>query len=528
MDSIIKRLLIFTLFVTVSFSIGVPEFRLVNFTGSLSGQYPTATQINQDPFNFTTFPGPAFIEITAVSSVAVCISPYAAITSNLATQCPNLVNFYYTSSAETEFLLFLDDFSMNFMGVDKRTVPANDAQVPPYQPQFKTVSLLQNVPYYVSIGLIDNFPANSTQLEILDFSLSAHFVPCPPNTVANPQAGEKNQQNCIPIQSQLTPAESSSPQLKVDSANPVVFSFQIPSLALEARLDFHVQSLDYNLEIYFGFGYVPNKNRFDSHISNHSVVRLDQYDQMTAEFLGDIVQTFSYILDNPKVGTYYARIYSSLIHETNFNIEFNITECNPAVENQCGDLTFTSTNSGDLFVANITLSDTAELLSIAGTSAIFGLTTNGAGNAYVQLDVDAIPDPTVNNSLINQLGNTISINLNSNTAQNFILSLLSGNGMSQDDSEITALIWTGSVCPNGCSSQGTCDPTTLACSCNDNFSGAYCQIQNSSPPPEKKKKLSTLYIILIIIGSAILLAILIGVPVALFLNNRKKARYERV
>jgi len=99
---------------------------------------------------------------------------------------------------------------------------------------------------------------------------------------------------------------------------------------------------------------------------------------------------------------------------------------------------------------------------------------------------------------------------------------LNAPAASQDSAQ--ALIWTGSVCPNNCNGDnGQCDTTTTVCTCKNNYNGRYCQ-----NPPEKKKKLKTVYIILIIIGGAIVLAILIGVPVALFLNNRKKSRYERV
>jgi len=527
MNSIIKRLLIFTLFVTLSLG---ADIRIVEFNGTLIGGYPTATQVTPSPFYWTGFPGPAFISITAVSSVAVCVSPYAAITSNLAQTCPHPLNFYYTNSPENEFLLFLDDFSMNFMGQDGRSNKNKDLQgpqVPPYQPQSAILSLLQDVPYYVTIGLIDNFAANSTELEILDFTLTAQFPQCPAGTVPNPEVTLKTAKDaCIPLQSELTPTNSSSAPLTVNLASSVVFSFQITSLSYSANLDFHIHSLDYNLTVYFGYGYVPNSKRYDFMISNSSVT-INGSD-ISAEFLGDLIQSFSVNILNPKVGTYYAQIFSSLLTNTDFDIEFNTTVCD--IENgQCGPLTIPSSPSGEMTVQNITLTSDITYLSILGQGVQFGLTTGTGANAFVQVDVNAIPPGVFPyNSYIQFINDTISLQLNSFINQTYVIGLLNADVLNQDTAPVVALVWTGSICPNNCGGVGTCDVQTLQCDCDSSHSGAYCQIESSPTTPPKKKKLSTLYIILIIIGGAILLAVLIGVPVALFLNNRKKARYERV
>jgi len=56
------------------------------------------------------------------------------------------------------------------------------------------------------------------------------------------------------------------------------------------------------------------------------------------------------------------------------------------------------------------------------------------------------------------------------------------------------------------------------CDCDKGYSGLFCD----------KSGLALVWIIIIVIVCAIILAIAIGVPVACFLRNRRRARYERV
>jgi hypothetical protein len=544
MDSIL-RLLILTLFVTVTFSLGIqPEIPLVTTNGTITiGGFPNATQINAEPLYFTGYPGLAHINITAVSSVSVCISPYVAVTSNLQTQCPpqNLKNFYYTAlSPESEFLLFLDDFSMNFMGQDGNSGKRTEASIPPYEPQYGSLTLLQQIPYYITIGLFDNYPANSTEREVLEFTLYANYPNCGNNSVASSDVEKRGSLNgCTPLNSQLTPTESSSAPLTVNSTTPLVFSFEITSLSLTAQLDFHIHSLDFNLTIFIGFGYVPNAFTYDYKISNSSLSLNDT--DMTAEFLGDIIQSFSVVIPQPKVGTYYAVVNSALPSQTNFDIEFNTTSCDIS-NNQCGSVTFQSFDSSDVQVQTITLTNEPQYIVVTGTFVNFGIATGDAAvTTFYQVDVNAIPSMVLNQkppAFKQNVSSVVGISLQGPNALTYVFGFENGAVLNNSLDAPQALLWTGSVCPGNCNNAGTCDFNTFECTCGDGYSGSYCQTgppppnqpnnPPGSPPSNPKKKFPTLYIILIIIGGAILLAILIGVPVALFLNNRKKARYERV
>jgi len=86
-------------------------------------------------------------------------------------------------------------------------------------------------------------------------------------------------------------------------------------------------------------------------------------------------------------------------------------------------------------------------------------------------------------------------------------------------------IWANEPCANMCmtpgkgnTTHGNCTVSTGKCSCDKHYGGLWCYHTG----------LATVWIVLIVIGCAILLAIAIGVPVALYLRSRQRARYERV
>jgi len=87
-------------------------------------------------------------------------------------------------------------------------------------------------------------------------------------------------------------------------------------------------------------------------------------------------------------------------------------------------------------------------------------------------------------------------------------------------------IWANMPCPNNCSipgqsknsTHGTCNENTGYCTCDKHYGNLWCS----------KTGLATVWIVLIVIACAIILAIAIGVPVALYLRSQRRARYERV
>jgi len=86
-------------------------------------------------------------------------------------------------------------------------------------------------------------------------------------------------------------------------------------------------------------------------------------------------------------------------------------------------------------------------------------------------------------------------------------------------------IWANVPCPNNCTgvsagntTRGTCNEGAGVCECDKGYGDLFCD----------KSGLKLVWIIIIVIVCAIILAIAIGVPVACFLRNRRRARYERV
>ena len=55
-----------------------------------------------------------------------------------------------------------------------------------------------------------------------------------------------------------------------------------------------------------------------------------------------------------------------------------------------------------------------------------------------------------------------------------------------------------------------------------------CSSSNAYFNCDKSPGFETIYIVLAAVGGAIILAVAIGVPVYCYLQNRKRARYERV
>jgi hypothetical protein len=537
MDSQILRLLIFSLLVTLSLCSVIQKTQLAYFNGTLP-LYPQASSIPNNPVNFTGYPGQALIEISAFSSVAVCISSYAPITSNFAVQCPNAINFIYDSSSQVnEFLLFLDDFSMNFLGQDsKNTGRMNkrdqnkEISYSAYDFQNQDVTLLQDIPYFITISLLDDSAndANNDTLRDATFTLYAQFGNCPADQVPNVQFGEKGNldKRCKSVDSQLNTTSSSSgpTPLSVTKFNPILISFELTSISFSAQLDFHINAEKYNFTIYFGFEYAPTSTNFDFSFSNSSDGTLNELD-----FLGEIGQSFSVQIPNPQTGVYYAQVTSDFELPTTFTIEFNTTSCTLGVDGGCGTLDiFELTPGNNNNLTNLTnVGNTPQYVSISGDTVLIGFDTNTTSQALVQIGVNFVPSgiPITSGTatVIQSIANATLFTLTGvDSNDDFVISFENAADFTADTLP-NILVWSGFICPANCSSRGVCDTTTFQCGCQKGFEGRYCQLV--SP---KHKKLSTLYIILIIIGGAILLAILIGVPVALFLNNRKKARYERV
>jgi len=87
-----------------------------------------------------------------------------------------------------------------------------------------------------------------------------------------------------------------------------------------------------------------------------------------------------------------------------------------------------------------------------------------------------------------------------------------------DDSRGPFRMWTNTPCVE-CKNGGTCNIATGQCQCKKGYTQVDCG---------KSKSSHLWWIIVIAVGGAIVLSIAIGVPVALYLRSRSRAKYERV
>jgi len=87
-------------------------------------------------------------------------------------------------------------------------------------------------------------------------------------------------------------------------------------------------------------------------------------------------------------------------------------------------------------------------------------------------------------------------------------------------------IWANQNCPSNCqgddvftnTTHGNCTLETGVCVCDDHYGDLTCTSTG----------LALVWIILIVIACAIVLAILIGVPIACYMRNQKRSRYETI
>jgi len=295
----------------------------------------------------------------------------------------------------------------------------------------------------------------------------------------------------------------------------------------------------------------------------------------------------AYCLEQPfasNVTTWYFLVYNGGSNNITFNLTFASQSCTPPMQGNACAFNTSSFGIGGLDGVNLSGTVpasgdvTATATSEAGVPgfAYYTLDTsmlNGA-TGFIRVTVaensgmipsvyarqNAIPTVSSYDLVVGQ-GNdptpgAIQLSLNTSaSAPIWYVGVFSNN--------VPYSIWFGGNCANNCSTLGTCECQDNSCTAgsvfaqpiatltDDSFGKCNCLQQTGfdcaiptptpvpappphtpsaspTPAPPPDKSFQTIYIVLIAVGGAIILAVAIGVPVYCYVQNRKRARYERV
>jgi len=267
-----------------------------------------------------------------------------------------------------------------------------------------------------------------------------------------------------------------------------------------------------NLKLYLRRGSAPSSDIYDAVSTTSGNVASVSYGQ-------------------PLLGSWFLLISSDL--PTTFQLDSAQSEC---PENMFGSNCSISLSSiTDLTesynLTSMTGTGDYQYFKIRSTTLIFGAATEKLEVVGPALTASYLNLPTNGSNLITSSGNEVNFIW---TEAEHIPRELRGNltwfvSVWFEDGE-DYVVWSNIQCANQCegddyqtpnataTANGRCDTQSGVCYCDDDYDQLTCT----------KKGLAVVWIVLIVIAAVIVLAIAIGVPVACYLRNKRRARYERV
>jgi len=472
--------------------------------------YEALLEVNQTFSAFmgtlpTPVSGSVFVTLTTAYSVEVCLQEYIILQGNLSSCNPGgYFLFYRNSSAfQTNFFSLDEDsissmfggyYESNFVGEDLRTETQN-------------TTLRSGSTYFVSMRLVGTTLSNATAS--FDLTVTWNPVPCGPNQVGLPSG-------CV-----------DSPPTQVSAPSQV---------AIKSKAT-----------LYFSVDLTPDDNRFlktSATINNAAITLAPGADNDTLSLairreaapVGDLADafssaeandTYSLELDSPVPGTTY---YIQVINNGNSDLEITLLTVSEGCTSGFGPNCTSNTT-------DLTGNPNATLFTGIGDYQYFFVRNAtlvvGVGTEKLQQTA-----PALLASIFNYPANGSALIASSSQTVNFISAFNPGAGSFEDD-DVTSkwfvsvwandgqeyYLWANTACPNNCAgssggnvTHGVCDVNTGMCDCDKGYGNLFCD----------KTGLKLVWIIIIVIVCAIILAVAIGVPVACFLRNRRRARYERV
>jgi len=237
-----------------------------------------------------------------------------------------------------------------------------------------------------------------------------------------------------------------------------------------------------------------------------------------------------YIFPGPIPGSYYFLLQNSFNHDLTLLMNVTSTICSnqtmvgPNCNQRVNDLTnqvnvtqFNGTGEYQYFLVN-------------KTELLVGIGLKYANSTAPSIFASFLNVPTEANYVVMSGGNDVNFisssiyDLKYDHYNYWLVSVWAKENQ-------TYYLWANSNCPNNCSGNatnssptGSCNTTSGVCTCDSTiYTGLWC-----FPVENTKHKLKAVWIVLIVLACVIILAIAIGVPVACYVKNRRRARYERV
>jgi len=445
------------------------------------------------------------ISMTAAYDIQVCLQQFVALKGNL--QDCAAGNYFYFAASNSSATVFSMDNDANPFGAVAASSNPSRGDTPFFTSSYST-SLLPGMYYasvaYNSTGSLGN---SSYELQIVYSDLG-----CPMGQIGNAQG------NCVaaPVVTQ-----NFMGNVQQNSTQYLDYSVQSQSPQSLAATVMATLPADLNgagipngtVEVYLRQGNSPNSEQFNA---------MGVYNG----------QPLVLSIQNPQHGDWYLSVNNKNNATLAINVTFSSTSCpNMTFGTNCTgtaiDLSavfnatqFVGTNDYTYF----SLSSTATLLVGTGTNdleveapIILASVLPPATNATA-FQPDASYYPTNTSYQLRSMGgssNFISAQADFNATWH--ISVWAPQGM-------VFMIWANTPCPSNCQGEssteayGTCDSYSGVCTCDSRYGDLTCT----------QTGLAVVWIVLISVAAAIILAIAIGVPVACYLRNKQRARYERV
>jgi len=264
-----------------------------------------------------------------------------------------------------------------------------------------------------------------------------------------------------------------------------------------------------NVQMYARRGAAPSSSLYDA---------MAAYDNTTNSYILSVYQ--------PIFGTWYLSVVNEDSAPATLMLNATVTSCqNKTFGPNCNislDSVLDLTNNVSL--VEVTGTGNYQYFMVSSDTLIFGAGTEDLDVEGPALTASFFNFPTNQSNLISAQGNDVNFIWSSvpkGVNITWFVSAWFENGE-------TYYVWANVNCPNLCegddylkanaTSYGTCNAQTGTCTCDDGYGDLTCT----------KQGLAVVWIVIIVIATIVILAIAIGVPVACYIKNKKRARYERV